>query len=380
MLRTLLFICCFAGSLINAAQANMPFPFFFVRGDRIVTLAPGNKRLLCVGVNGTKLWDRALGTHASLREAPGEQLMVKIGADLSAISVETGDLTPLFSMTTAYETIHSFEPGGFIYTKRNVTNARTITVLQMPSGKPLFTIDDAVDVAALTAKVLVVKIVEKEPVRRARFEGVDRQTGKKLWRVPLDTSFPVETEFRAPHLAYASAKRRIALIDCDTGRELGRRDIGSPQSAAPDVQFQGANVVALHCAPGVTTRDSSKVTLDYLTFPDLRVVGSKGLQCVTASRFEFANDFVVCEVPETTTGSTGGATRTIPASVAGLRLTGQELWRRYSWDQYKVRGDVVFYSAHNATSAWLGALDIASGNEKILYVEAPDQKAEPAVQ
>lgn len=346
---------------------SIEFPKFgqpFVVGDRLVCLSPDAKRILCFSLTGKALWKRSCGEPVSLFAAPNGGLLVQIGAMVSDLSVETGELTDRFPVAESNDRVHFESKGDLWYSTDARWRERRFKLLDGRTGKPKWTSREVERVVCATPELIVALTVKRmrteDGIRfgASALLGLNRETGGRKWKVPVDKTNGspfISSVFMAPHIVFVRGENTLVVLDVTNGKTLGTRTVPVPQLGhVSDVLFHEGRVAVLTGEVNSADFDKNRQTLQFYSLPGLAPKERVSFEVIEAATATIVGKYILSDALYRT---------------ACFTRDGKKLWERFQCNRSEPIDGKVYFSDYDDGFARLGSVELANGKERIFHRE-----------
>jgi hypothetical protein len=352
----------FGKEVLERARAHRDAGAPVLQGDRLIFTPPGAKRLLCINLEGQKLWERTYDRPVRAFAGPSPEALLQEGNAISLISVDGGELQPKFTVEDEHDEVtFSIKAGGFI--SRNVRDdSHGPKLLDESTGKVLWRTDAVEDILCGMSDTIV--SLHAQPslpphaysVRQNSLEGYDRTTHSERWRVIFWTAPHrafLPAAFKPPYLVYAQDRCTLATINCATGSQgLARHVELADDGYIGPMTFHGEEVVWVTTKPNPKDPTNSEHTLHFSTVPKFVEQRSIVLKAGEFREISFEEGFIMADSLYRT---------------ACFGPGGDKVWERRQRARTRIHNNRMYFSDNDANTASVGFIDVPTGRETILW-------------
>lgn len=356
-----------AGVPFSSQATSISFPIFSTpvfQTNRLFVTSPDSTRLICVGTNGTKFWEKSFAQPVSLSSGRNSEPLLQIERDVRLVS-PTGELVPKFTVEDANDKVSFREDCELFISHDRRFNKRRFTVIDDRTGKRLWTSLAVESLICATSNLLVTLTFDRIPTDRGytfgngALEAFDRVHYARKWSIPIsekDVLPYLEAVLNGPYLIYADGRTSLKTIEVASGREVTAQSVKVPQfSWVGDIQSYRDEIVWLTHESNRADFNQSEHTLHFCSIPELSEKRTVTLKIISISNFAFEDDFIISDSLY---------------RLACFRMGGEKVWEKRSQsNQTKVIGNRIYFSDYDQAKARLGYVEVSTGKEKILYSE-----------
>jgi hypothetical protein len=368
-----------AGLLIGLSAADatsIHFPKFskpILQQDHLVFMSPDSKRVLCVGLNGEKLWEKSYDQRVQLFADAHSNALLQVGKAISSVRLNTGDLDSIFSVEDESDLV-TYSPilEAFVSRDRRF-DKRSFKVLDEQSGRARWKTTEIDNVVCAIPDLFVASSVETIPsgggfrFGKMSLQAFDRKSFTQKWRVPLadENGSPwLTSAFKSPYLIYVESQTTLVVLDCTTGRKLLTRQVDVPKYG----RIIGVTLHDDHIAwftSALSHREDFNNTehpLHFCSIPDLKETAAITLRLIEIAQVSFEGGFIISDALYRT---------------ACFRPEGSKIWERFQCNRTSVIDGRFYFSDYNPGTTRIGFVEVASGKETILYQEKIEENQKP---
>jgi outer membrane protein assembly factor BamB len=356
-----------AGLLVLTAAANatsIRFPKFsraIFQQDRLIFTTPDSKRVLCVKLNGEKVWETSYANSAELIEGPASDALLQTGNVVSAISPGTGALKKQFSVEDANDSVgYSQILDAFVSHDRRFRE-RNLKIIDKQTGRPVWRTKELENFVCATPDLMVGLAVTRRnnskgyTLEKPSLYAFDRKTFRKKWSVPVNGSQLHASSFNAPFLVYADGESSLAVLDCRTGLKQITKQVEVPHyGRIINVTSRGDQIAWFASKMNRKDFDQSEHFLHFCTLPDLSEQKVTTLRVIEISRISFESGFIISDALYRT---------------ACFREDGEKVWERFQSERTPVIDNRIYFSDYLNGITRIGVIEVPTGKEAILYSE-----------
>jgi len=355
----------------STVRIDPHFQNLSVIGDRILLTSVDGRRLVCLGSDGKKLWERQFRHRIVVGEYDKKSLYVQDGASLLQVSLSAGALSPLGTLP-AHQLLGWIPSEGLATSVDDRFDFRSFRMLDPKSLALIWKTDNLESVVDIVQDTLVGVRAKRSyekggqgySLSNATLVGLDRRSGALRWKVPLlnDQASSVRAARAGSLLVVIDdpfSGGRLLCLDPRDGRILSSLAAGDDSSGRTflEVSMDGSEVAYLES--GDATSDA---VLHFATLPDLKDTRTLKLVAKEILRFWLQGDFVL--------------TSGIYDTACFDRKTGERYWEKGALGQWVGFGDRMLAtdSTEEGKRARLITIGLRDGAVRELYSEAVSEQ------
>lgn len=363
LFRSIALLLCL-GLALSASATSIVFHKFskpIFQKDRLFFTSPDSKRLICIGLNGSKIWEKPFAGPISLFQGPKGVPLLQSNQTVCLVS-PTGELALQFAVEDANDKVSYREDCGLFVSHDRGFDKRTFKLIDKKSGKPLWTNREVESLVGATPDLLLTLRVERIPDERAysygsgTLEAFERNGFTRRWQVKITEKgvLHLESVLVGPHLIYADGTS-LTVIEIASGRKLATKNVDVPRfGRLIDVQGYGDGIVWLTSEYRSRDFNQTEHTLHFCSVPDLKESRVVTLKLIEIANVAFEGDFIISDALYRT---------------AGFKMNGEKIWERFQSSRTKTIDGRIYFSDYRQKTTRLGYVEVSSGKETILYSE-----------
>jgi len=353
----------FDSGTLEAARAHRPATALVFQEDRLIFNLPGGKRLVCVNLQGKKLWERNYEHAVRLFRGPSSEPMLQDRKTIGSVSAETGDLRPMFSVEDENEQITFSTPASSFICRTTQAEKSEFKIIDEHSGKSLWkeTLVEDIVGSAEDCLVFLENSEERASPRQGFFVAYDRTTFETKWRqrvslVPGSSGFP--WAFRSPYLVYPDYSGTLCILDCTTGRH-GTWHVENPSDHFGAIALPGHQLVWVSARPNRNDPTQTEQTLHFCTVPKFKEQRAVTVVVRDINEISCEGELIVSD----------GFFRT-----ACFGPGGEKIWEHRHTVRTPVVENRIYFLDNDSDTLRVGFVELSTGHEKILYRELLEQE------
>jgi hypothetical protein len=338
--------------------------------DRLICTSPDSKRVLCINLNGRRLWERSFGEAVNLIAGPNSEPLLQTGKVVNLLVTQSGALQPRFTAEHENDVVAYVKDARIFVSTDRRFEKRTFKIIDENTGKPLWKSTEVENLIGVTPELIVTLAAERIPYgrgfrfRETSLEAFDRSAFQKKWSVLItekDGSPYLDAALKPPYLIYAHSENSLTVLDCTTGRKLVTTSMALPKYGRIwDVKIFGDEVAWLTCDRS-HAYDANPVPLSetphflhFCTLPNLQETKAVTLKLIEIASVAFEGEFIISDALYRT---------------ACFRKSGEKVWERFQSNRTETIDNRIYFSDFYKETTRLGYVEVPTGKETILYSE-----------
>ncbi len=345
---------------IDFAKFSAPI----LQDERLIFTSPDAKRLLCVNLQAELVWQRKYDFPVRLFTGPQAESLLQTGAVVSFISPESGALRARFTVEDANDGVNFSSKLNTFISQDLRFKKRMFKLLDPNTGKALWRTAEIESAICATPELVVGLAVERISIGKgyrfgkASLDAYHRRDFTRAWSVPLpdESGVPyLPAVFSPPYLIYTEGRTSLAVLDCTTGRKRLTKQMEVPQYGwISELKMKGDQLVWLTHKSNRNDFNSTEHLLHFCTIPELIENKQVILKLIEIAHISFEGGFIISDALYRT---------------ACFKPEGEKVWERFQSARSPVINNRIYFSDYHKETARLGVVEVATGNETILYSE-----------
>lgn len=335
--------------------------------DKVIVLSVDRKEVIGLEKTGKELWRQKLTSEASLIVHQTGKLLIAQDASVRTLQMKDGSSEPLFQTNPEVEWVHYSKESNLFWGTRDDPEP-SLSLFDGTTNALLATETLGENLAYADSDIVVLAKGNRKKSERAGYhftkgwlEALDRKTMKKLWSVPYEKDpSPYHYVVRCGDYLVCNDASHLIVTDIKTGK-MQRSPAEMPKDASGPSALRAENGMLTYLASNMnyTDFDQSEKTLYKLSLPDLKVIDKTVVKVIEAAHSEKAGDLLITDALYRT---------------ACFRADGSKVWEHFQLHRTPVVDGVIYFSDFHKGTARMGALDVATGQQRFFLSEEVRKK------